>query len=355
MATLQGILETLPSLSGSETFIIPIVNATSTLDASSTALAALNSAGGCNIAKQIRIGGQSTLGDQVNLPNNMYTYTAALAAGNTFRIRNTDASKTATITSLANTGVSATTSYQSIMSLFSLGNTETNNVNVEAMQIGCSVNGGVVAPYATGTGDATKPLNIYGTTMVNNGLVTFPQNLKMNGGTFSIANTNLISSATTAYNFTLPPGVPSMPGMYLTSSTAGVSTWAFDDPIIFTGDGTSVAPSQVSGGNIIKVLFLTQTLNNTNGQLTFFLTSTGTSSGTAFFTTILGVFASGRPANASTNPRTAVIGTEASRTANSVVCNYVTSQASGIVVGGTANGLQAAPQNSICYCMVWGY
>lgn len=234
--------------------------------------------------------GQTTFGAQCNYPNSYYTYTANLSGtGNTFRFRSTDATNTGVINSVANTGVSATTSYLSLMAFYSLGNTELNTTNTELMSIGCTGTGAFITPSSAGTGVTTKPINIYGATLINNGLVTLPAGLTVTSGTTTLGGILNLTSTTDLTSFTLAGGASitkslSMGGG-LKLGTNSASITAASNPLAstmgvlltastVTWNDTSTAASTTAAGNFYGTYLGISTLTATNTSITTPIAST---------------------------------------------------------------------------------
>lgn len=246
--------------------------------------------GALTLAATLGITGQTTFGAQCNYPNNYYTYTQNLpGTGNTFRFRSTDATNTTLINSLANTGVSSTTAYTSLMAFYSLGNTELNTTNTELMYIGNSGTGAFITPASAGTGVTTKPINVYGSTFVNNGLVTLPQGLTVTsgtttlGGTLNLTNTTDLTALTLAGGATFAKSV--LVGGEITIGTNATSVIAASNPlssslgVLFTSstvtwNDTMTAASKSASGNFYGNFLGASTLTATNTAVTTPLAAT---------------------------------------------------------------------------------
>lgn len=263
-------------------------------------------------------------------------------ASNIFRLNNTDTTNTATRLSVANNAL-GNTYYDSSIALWTLGSSSTST-NYERLMLGVNSSGGYLNYLYGGSGSSKTLTILQGATFSSTGSLQLTQSLSINGVT-------RIATPSAPYTLTEPSSLPSSNGMMLTSTTNGVQSWSMAGYSVYTGDGSSTAPTLKALTTSPRLYIFTQTLQNSNGQLVFYLTNTGTSSGT-----VLGNFESITFAARSPSSSAATTGgpwaSESYRGTNGVVCNVLTNRSTTVVLGGTVNGVQAAPSGTIVTCTV---
>lgn len=285
-------------------------------------------------------------------PTTLWLSSAITAAGSSqtgstsnstiFRVRSSDTTNTAIRLSVANASM-GNNYYDSSLVLWGLG-ADTTSTNYERMILGVNSAGGYLNYLFGGTG-SVKPLNIMnGATFTTGGTLQLNTALNLNGVT-------RVATPTSAYTLTEPTALPPVSGMMLSATTSGVQSWTYPTSI-FTGDGSTAAPTQLSA--IPKLYILTQTLTGNTGQMAFYLTNNGQSGGTPLGT-FLGIHFAARLSSQSNTATNGPIASEAYRGTNGVVANVLVSKSTTIVVGGTATGLQAAPSGTIVTCFAWIY
>lgn len=297
---------------------------------STTSPGSFNFAGGGRIGASLALGAAS-----------LVLSSAIVNSSNVLRVTTSDTTNAAVRVSVGNNAM-ANNYYESSLTLWALG-ANLSSTNSERMLLGVNSAGGYITYASSGTG-TLKPLNILQGAIFNNGgALQLNTSLNINGVT-------RIASPSSAYTLTEPSALPTTNNMVLTSSTTGVQTWKLPGFPLWTGDGASIPPSLATTG-VCNLYVLTQTLQSNGGQIVFYLTSTGTSSGTVLGTSSTWMiwFAARSPSSASstTNGPTA---SEAYRGTNGVVANVYTNRISTIVVGGTTSGSQAAPTGTIVTC-----
>lgn len=335
---------------GADIYAGGIITAASTVDYSvngSTYTASMNTPGSLYVGKTIGLGNSTMMITSAISATSSTQAGTTTPSSNILRVRSNDTTNSSVRLSVANVAM-ANNYYDSSVVVWALGSSAAST-NYERMIMGANSAGGYLNYLFGGTGTA-KPFNILGGSNFTAG-----GSLQLNTA-LTLGSTNAVTriaspSATAAYTLTEPPAPPTSNGMVLSSTTGGVQSWSYPE-LIFTGDGSSVAPTPLA--QVVKLYVLTQTLNSNNGQIAFYLTNNGLSGGTPLGTFAGIVFA----ARASTQSNTATLGpiaTEAYRGTNGVVADVLVSKSTTVVVGGTAAGLQAAPTGTVVTCFAWIY
>lgn len=323
-----------------------ILNNANDVNATTPNATSLYTAGGAYVSKMIGLGGSTmTISSAVSATSS--TQTGSTPNSNILRLRSNDATNSTTRLSVANTAM-ANNYYDSSIVLWSLGSSAAST-NYERMIIGANNTGGYLSYLYGGTG-VSRTFNILGgSTFSTNGSLQLNTSLIL--GTSNTVTRMASPSSTATYTLTEPTGPPTTSGMVLSSTTAGVQSWSYPE-LIYTGDGSSTAPSQLP--QVVRLYVLTQTLNTTNGQIAFYLTNTGLSSGTPLGT-FAGIMFAARASSQSNTATNGPFATEAYRGTNGVVADVLVSKTTTIAVGGTAAGLQSAPTGTIVTCFAWIY
>lgn len=319
---------------------------TNDLNAATPSATSFYTAGGAYVSKMIGLGG-STMSISSAISSTSSTQTTTPSGSSILRVRSNDTTNSTTRLSVANTAM-ANNYYDSSIVLWSLGSSAAST-NYERLILGANSTGGYLNYLYGGTG-SLKTFNLMGgSTFSMNGALQLNTSLTL-GSTNTV--TRIPSPASTAsYTLTEPPAPPAASGMMLTSTTTGVQSWSYVDQV-YTGDGSTAAPTLLPA--LFRFYVLTQTLNNNTGQMAFYLTNNGQSGGTPLGS-FAGIFFAARASAQSNTATNGPFATEAYRGSNGVVADVLVNRASGIVIGGTANGLQAAPTGTVVTCFAWIY
>ena len=322
------------------------LNNTNDLNATTPSATSFYTAGGAYVSKMIGLGG-STMSISSAISSTSSTQTTTSNNSSILRVRSNDSTNSTTRLSVANTAM-ANNYYDSSIVLWSLGSSAAST-NYERLILGANSTGGYLNYLYGGTG-SLKTFNLLGGSLFSmNGALQLNTSLTL-GATNTV--TRIPSPASTAsYTLTEPPAPPAASGMMLTSTTSGVQSWNYVDQV-YTGDGATAAPTLLPA--LFRFYVLTQTLNNNTGQMAFYLTNNGQSGGTPLGT-FAGIFFAARASAQSNTATNGPFATEAYRGTNGVVADVLVNRTSGIVIGGTANGLQAAPSGTVVTCFAWIY
>lgn len=313
-----------------------------TQDYTPTVPGAFQFQGGGSIAGALAVGAAATVLASDLVPT-VSPLTGNTVPTNVLRLRSDDGTNSTFRVSVANSAM-GNTYYDSGLVLWSLGFNNTS-VNYERMLFGINSAGGYLNYNVGGTG-TTKPFNLLGGAIFSQGgALQLNKSLNLNGVT-------RIAAPSTAYTLTEPSTLPAVAGCVLGATTTGVQSWVQPGFSIFTGDGNGTSPTLLTPSIVPRWYILTQTLQNTSGQMVFYLTSTGTSGGTILGTgAFLSIVFAARSPSSNVSNTAGPFASESYRGTNGVVCNVFASRTTTVIVGANVSGLQAAPTGTIVTCM----
>lgn len=173
---------------------------------------------------------------------------------------------------------------------------------------------------------------------------------------------NLGDTLTLTLNFATSYVLPS--AMRCVNTCFYLTDTSNDTRPIFIAGGNGLPVPSLPGSGILAPRFYvaTQTLSSSNGRTTFNLTTNGstpvTNVNNLLFPNGIGYISfSAKPAASVSNLNLTPIANEDSRAADnsSVTANVVVGSSTTVVLGGTVNSLQGAPNGTIVQCFVLGW
>lgn len=243
-----------------------------------------------------------------------------------------------------------------------------------------NVNGSIIVPAlqsiitasASGVAKLILTLTIDPTELQYQGAATFTLSQTRSNTTWTLATLNLIAGQTTpititqicfcnvadtvnvAFNFASNYTCPSK--MKCINTTFTVQDISVQTNPIFMIGNLNASPSFVNASPLFLVM--SSVLSNANGKVTFNLTTNGLSNGPTLFPNGIGIasFNSKAPSSLS-NSVNQPLAFEDSRAPDnsSITANVLVNAVSGVLLGGTVNGLTVAPTGTIVQLLILGW